>query len=199
MPDEKSHLRDHPESIPLIQFVLGEIEWPDDTPVDKYVSFNRRVEGVNLGKSRVVAVPDRDDVRVVYAPRLDHNGRPRMQAGTQDLLYSRWVIGVTEDDKPDNHFIRAVLTRPPNQTEEEYWLQLITAYPNNGEDSPREAGSNFQRFPEHKNPALRYWEGVDADGTRVDRGHAFVFDPTQVDMGNVREDCPYDVTPHLSS
>lgn len=190
-----SHLKSHPEILAHITDILNKIDWSEATPEDKYQPFNIRLEGVYLGKTQVIEVPDREGVVIVYAPRVHHNGEPRKQLGTDNLLYSRWALGVANHEIPDNRFVRIILNRPPNQTEERYWLEVITAYPNDGKDTPREAGADFTRRPQDKAPALRFWEGIDSDGKVVDGGHAFVFDKNQIDMGYLTFECPYDKKP----
>jgi hypothetical protein len=191
-PPEKSHLRDHENIRYVVEDALGKTAWRADIPTDKYTPF--RVEFENsLGKSEVVSVPVREGIEIVYAPRLDNQGKPRMKADGSGPLYSRWVKGITSEEIPDCHTLKMI------QTEPERWVKLITAFPTAG-DPPQEAGGSWDRFPAAKNPALAYWENIGADGNPIDQGiqgHAFIYDESKLDTSNILSECPYDKTPNL--
>jgi len=199
LPKAKSHLNRHPEITANLQDAFDQIKWNEDEKEGKSVVFDVELKDVDLGKAQVITVPDKPGVRIIYAPRLDQNGRPMQQPGQQagELLYSRCVVGVPEEEVPDCHYLRVILSRPTNQTEDSYWLRLATAYSHAGENAAREAGIKFTvRAATDKNPALRFWEGIDEEGWRLDGGHAFVWDPTKFDTSNILSECPYDLQPY---
>ena len=140
----------------------------------------------------------RERSMVLQSFRLKSDGAPdRFRTNddgeTKSLLYSPWVIGLTEDEIPKNNKVSVVLQQPLN-AQKPNWLRLITAVATFA-SAGREPGENFRLYPRDKDQTYAFWLGLDAEGNKISNGHAFVYRPENpgCDLSQALDHSPYEI------